>query len=411
MVRCGFLQGPGSGGLRLPERKTRALFVISHLAQGGAERFAYEVLKTIDKTKFDVALLTKRHIRGGREGDYYYWKIAELGIPIYRKLPIFLRYLRRHVRPLFLPLRGFIETLHRWVSRLFMGDLLDRFDVINVISIENYYLMQPLLEDNERVMVYLMSQAFQYRENPYLDCRPGRRYRFAICDRTMPADYEQAHCKGAETIHVPLSLDMTGRDDLSNWASIEPPYRIAVFMRLNPREHPISGIFRAFARLRADVDAELWVYGRGNPEQFAAEVDELRVREKVSFRGHTTSIENSLRDHRPAVIWMTCYDTTLGYASIEVASLGFPMLFWNLGKASTAEIARMTNGAIRAYSDPEQLAAATLAAVRDADQLRRSGQQLRAYITAMHDIRRYADLLEKTMEKIAAQHAEQMERR
>src|SRR5687767_15395127 len=56
-----------------------------------------------------------------------------------------------------------------------------------------------------------------------------------------------------------------------------------------------SGLFRALAKLAQTRNARLRVWGRGDPAQFDAELTALRIKDRVVFEGHTTSIENTLR--------------------------------------------------------------------------------------------------------------------
>jgi glycosyltransferase involved in cell wall biosynthesis len=379
------------------ERRIRLLLVISHLVQSGSERFTYEFLKALDRTRFEPALLTKRR-RSKR--DHYDDLIQDLGVPIIRKLPIFLHYLRRYARPFWLLFRPLIELAHRLLARMRMGSLLDSYDLICPVQIENYYLIQPLIADNERLLVFLMSNAFQYKVNPYLDCKPGRRYRFTIYDPALPDDWAEAPCRGAETIAFPLSMDLRDRPDLSALARIEPPYRIGIFIRLSP-ERAFSGLFRAFKDVVAAAEAELWVYGRGDPAMFDRELDALGIRHRVFFKGHAKNIESALREAALTCVWSTSFDTTLGYGAIELASFGFPMLFWNLGEAPPTLVLERSGGTMRSYREPAQLAAATLEAFRDAEAFREHGRRLREWVSATYDITRHIERLQDEMEKIA----------
>ena len=372
------------------EKKTRLLFVIGQLVQSGSERFTYEVCKAIDRDRFEVEVLTKS---GTRASDFYYPKLLALGIPVHRRLPLLLNRLQRRARRLYLALRPLLEPAHRWYTRLVLGRLLDRFDVINCVQIESYLLLQPVLRDNARVITYLMSNAFQYGFNPYADCASGRQYRFVFTDPTQIADYADTACAGAEAMYMPLALDLSGTSDLSAFARAGEPFDIGVFMRLGP-ERPISGLFRALAKLARTRNARLRVWGRGDPAQFDAELTTLGIKDRVVFEGHTTSIENTLRTAGLSMVWMTCVGATLGYASAEISSFGFPMLFWNLSDISDEQVATETRGAIRSFRTPEDLAPATEALLTDRAEQLEAGRRLRAYILDTYEIAPHVRRLE-----------------
>jgi glycosyltransferase involved in cell wall biosynthesis len=380
-------------------QKLRVLFVIGHLVQSGAERFTYEVLKAIDRERFDVALLTKSRIL---PSDYYYEKIEALGIPIHRRLPLWYGRLQRHARPLYLGLRPLIDFIYRLLTKPRLRALLDSYDVINAVQLENYYALQPILRDDDKVITYLMAHRFQYSFEPFADCEPGRKYRFALFDPVMREEFAGSVCEPVEEIHFPLVIDLSATADLSEHARIEPPYRIGVFVRL-ARDRPLVGILEAFAALRREgIDAELWLYGRGDRKLFAKEIDELGIRDHVSFRGHTESIERSLRDDGLSMVWMTSYGPVIAYSSIEVGSYAFPMMFWNQhGTMSPEEILKRTGGAIESYYDPAGLAHATAQSIRD-QSLRERGRRLRAYIIEKYDVSNHIRDLEERIAAIAS---------
>lgn len=380
--------------------KIRVLVVIAHLAQGGSERFVYEFCKAIDRSRFDVEILTKRR---PRPIDVYERMIEELGIPIHRKLPTLLHHTRRAAGPLYrvAPVRALVNLPHKLHARRTIGRLFEEFDVIYVVQIENYYLVQALLPDNEKLITHLMSSAFQYRVNPYNDCLPGRNYRFILYDPTQVADYRGAACSDASTTMFPHALGLTERGDLSHLARIAPPYRIGVFQRLH-RERQFSGLFRAFRRVAAEVDAQLVLYGRGNPAQFDAELDQLGIRDRVVFAGHAPTIDSALTGGDLSFVFSTCNNAVLGYGTIEVASHGFPTLFWNVGKESHETVLAKTGGAMHAHVDPDALAAETLDWLKRPEEFRALGHRLRDYIFKTYDIRQHIGTLEAKIEEVAA---------
>lgn len=382
------------------QKKTRVLFVIGHLVQSGAERFTFEILKAIDRERYDVALLTKWRVR---KRDFYYHRIRELGIPIHRRLPLWLNRLQRHARPFYLMFRGPLEWLHKLWSRVVLGNLLERYDVINAIQVENYDLLQPLVRDNRKIVIYPMSHLFQYDFNPYDDLKPGRKYRMGLFAPEIRDEYAGSPAEGAEEIHFPLAIDLSKTADLSGRARIEPPFRVGVFVRLSP-DRPISGILEAFAELRRHVPAELWLYGRGDPGRVEPELRALGIRDHVVFKGHTPSIEKTLREDDLSLVWMTCFGPIIAYASIEVASYGYPMLFWNQhGRMPPDEIRARTNGAVEGFYEPRELALATVEALRSPEGLRARGRRLREYVLAHNEIAHHIRGLEAEFDRIVAE--------
>jgi glycosyltransferase involved in cell wall biosynthesis len=379
--------------------KIRVLLVIAHLAQGGSERFVYEFAKALDRSRFDLEVLTKRR---PRSFDVYESKLEEIGVRLHRKLPILLHYTRRIAGPLyrFAPIRALVDMPHKIHARSTMGHLLEEFDVIYVVQIENYYLIQPLVADNDRLITHLMSSAFQYRTNPYNDCRPGRDYRFIIYDPTQPADYAGSPARNARSTMFPHALDLSGRGDLSPFIRTEPPFRLGVFQRLH-RERQFSGLFEAFAAIAASADAELILYGRGDTTQFDQELEALGIRDRVRFAGHAPSIESALREGDLSAVLSTSHNAILGYGSIEVASHGFPIFFWNVGTLSREDVLAATHGAMSVHSDPRALAAEALVVLQSDAAQKALGQRLRQYVFETYDMARHIAILEHEIESVA----------
>jgi glycosyltransferase involved in cell wall biosynthesis len=380
--------------------KIRVLIVSFNLGQGGSERFIYEYCKAIDRERFDVEILTKPRTN---PVEYYIPKLEALGIPIHYGLPRFLHLARRFARPLYAPPPGrfLIESMHRLMMRFLIGDMLERFDVLQAIQIENYHLLQPLLRDNRKVITHLMSHAVQYPVNPYVDCRPGRLYRFVLFDPAQVNDLSGTPAEGAETLDFPLALDPRPFADLSAIPNGTKPYRIGIFQRLHPKEHPFEGFFAAFRRILESVDAELIVYGRGNPAVFARDLDRHGIAAKVKFMGHRPSIEAALREDGLSLVWQISIGGAVGYSSIEIASYGFPLLLWNIIETNSDDAARESGGAMRSYHDPDALAADTLRCLESRERLRAGGAALRQYAIQRYDIYRHINRLQDKLEAIA----------
>jgi glycosyltransferase involved in cell wall biosynthesis len=384
----------------MPDRKTRVLVVIANLGQGGAERFAYELVKALNRDRFEVELLTKRR---PQPRDWYDEKIQALGIRIHRRLPVFLHYLRRLIPGVFrvAPLRWVIESLHRIVAHFTLGDLLEQFDVIEVVQIEYYYLIQPLLKNNDKVLIHLMSAGFQYtKEKPYAECRADRKYRFVVFDPSFVNDYSDSPCRGAEVLDFPLAIDLSGVPDLSSFARIEPPYKIAMFIRVSP-ERPVHGVLMALRRITESVDAHLTWFGHGDSSLYSPLLDELGIRDRVSFPGQARSIEQTLRTEGFSFVYTTGAGATMGYAGVEVASYGFPLLVWNQHDMPHERVLAETSGALHAHHDPNALATETLHLLQNPEQFRELGRSLREYMLTAYDMKRNVWKLEAKLEEIA----------
>jgi glycosyltransferase involved in cell wall biosynthesis len=391
---------PAAGGALAPmveRQKIRVLIVSFNLGQGGSERFLFELCKAFDRDRFDIEILTKYPTT---PPEYYEPRLRELGIPIHHKMPRFLHLVRRFARPFFVfrPTRAIVETIHRLWMRFSIGGLLDRFDVIEAIQIENYYLVQPLVKNNDKIIIHLMSHAVQYDVSPYADCLPGRSYRFVLFDPAQKNDLASLKCLRAETFDFPLALATHSFPDLSTKPKTSARYRIAIFQRLHPKEHPFSGFFQALRHILDVVDAELVIYGRGDPAVFDSELLELNIRDRVTFVGHTASIERALREDQISLVWQISIGKAIGYSSIEIGAYGFPVLLWNI---TGCEADPGNSDGFRTFHDPKALADETLRLLNDPGEQRAAGAMLRQYVIRNYDIYGYMPSLEAKLMEIA----------
>ncbi len=374
-------------------RKIRLLFVIGQFVQGGSERYLFEVCKALDKARFDIEILTYTHTS---PIQYYYPQLTALGITIHRMLPWPIMGLKRSLPSIYRwpPYQELMNWTNTLRQKLALGHFFDSYDLVNIIQIENYYSIQRLFHDNSRLVIYLMSNRFQYNGNDiYAHCLPERHYRFVLMDPAQIDEIRDSPCAHARTIYFPLALDCRARQPVYTPPPTSGPRKIGVFMRLSP-ERPIEFLFYAFQSLAHQLDVTLHIYGAGDPTVFAQTLDRLHILGKVFFEGHRENLEQTLKQDHLALVWMTSNDRILGYASIEIASFGVPMVFWNLHTAAPGEILAQTCGAIHSYTTVMDFVQHSADILAQPERMRSLGQQLREYILAEHDIVKHIHILE-----------------
>lgn len=101
------------------------------------------------------------------------------------------------------------------------------------------------------------------------------------------------------------------------------------------------------------------------------------------------------------MLWLVSMGPSIFYGSVEVASLGVPMAFWDLSGMSHQEILDATDGALHAYNDEEEFAAFTANLLRDDDALRTHGTTLRNYVLRQFEIANNIVALQRYYKSIA----------
>lgn len=378
----------------MPEPKIKLLFVIGQFAQGGAERHLFEVCRALDKNRFHIEILTWK---SAQRSEFYYSRLEELGITIHPKLPrgrYFGQKLPRLQKPL--------DALYYRRLQIELSGFFDRFDLINFIQIENYFVLQEFFPNNDRLITFLLSNRYQYNYDVYAGCLPNREYRFVLMDPSQKDELQGSHCQDAQNLHVPLALDFHDRQAILR-PNAGSPTKIGLFGRLSS-ERPIEFFFYAFQALSKYFDATLHLYGGGNPQIYERTLELLRIRDKVVFEGHQNSIEATLKRDNLTLAWMNSNGPVLGYGSLEVASFAVPMIFWNTTSGSHEEVLSQTGGALHTFANIVDFIEYNRDVLTHPDKLEKLGQELRAYIYDRHDIRRHIATLEKYFEETVQSH-------
>jgi glycosyltransferase involved in cell wall biosynthesis len=383
----------------MAESTIRVLFVINQFGQGGSERYLFELCSALDRRRFDIQILTRT---GVDRTAFYYPRIEALGIPIHAIRP-HVPDTRRFAPSLerWRPYRVARNRLSGWLARRRIPNVLKSFDVIACMQLENFLALQDALGDDPRVVVHLMSNRFQYAYDPYDEIRSGWHYRFVTWNRSQTEEIRSIG--NSETFEWPLSMDFAGYPLLPVPQRSDRPVKIGIVTRLS-REKPLEPLFRSFKALLARVDATLHVYGGGDPSIFADEIRELGIAQRVRFEGHRENLLAMVANDGLSMCWLMSVGTLLGYASIELAASGMPMVFWNFGSeraSNTEKIRRDTAGAVHSFDSIEELAEFSHSCLTDHERLVELGATLRRYIVATHDIHRNIPMLHDYYVRVA----------
>ena len=379
-------------------QKTRILFVLSQLVQHGSERYLFEICQALDKERFTVEVMTRavfvRH-------HHYYPKLMALAIPVHRKLisrRFFIYPIKRWYRESAL-VRRIVKAAHRGVIGAWYGSFFAPYDVIAVVGIETYCdALSPTLDTQSNVVIHHVNHQFQFERNYFDEC-PQRK--LVILDKQLEMEVRNSRMHDASLYMLPLPMRLSTRPHLPPTVR-EPgePVRIGVVSRLL-RDRPNEPLLRCFAAVLERTDAVLYFYGGGDKTQYDALIDELGIRDKVLFMGHQEDLEGAIQRDRLSLLWLVSMGPSIGYASLEVASLGVPMVFWNLSAKSHEEILAATDGALQSFDDEEQFAAFNAQVLHDEEALRTLGSRLRAYVQREFEIGNNIAALEAYYETVA----------
>jgi glycosyltransferase involved in cell wall biosynthesis len=311
--------------------KIKVLFVVAGFYRAGAERFAYEIDKALDKENFELTIFClerENKMNPLWENRYYENLHKEQGTQIkyvdqyapHKYVEVIYR-LRQY-------LNLYPEKINYWNNRL--DDFMNQFDVIHWMG---EYIYINTIADNirDKSLIHMMTARFQKRDL-YDNFNHNSFYNFCTPFKASELKYELEQFKDYHSVFVPLVLEID--KEKKKWEFRDSSIKkIGIFTRLD-RLKPLDPFFYSFHLLLDKMpNCELHIYGNGDPEKegMNAFLDRIGIKDKVFFRGHQEDIVQTAIDEKLSLSWFQGYnnDRPAGYAGIDICTTGTPLLCWD----------------------------------------------------------------------------------
>ncbi|WP_394673813.1 hypothetical protein [uncultured Chryseobacterium sp.] len=314
--------------------KIKVLFVVAGFYRAGAERFAYELDRVLDKEKFDLTIFCLEKVKDINP----VWKIRyyedlhkQLGTKIkYADEFIDYRYTEQgRIRNKIKKYLGlFPKNPSFWNEDL--SNYLDEFDVIHWMG-EYIYINSVSDSVRKKSLIYTMTARFQKR-TLYDNFNHELYYNFCTGFKKEELKYELEQFKNYHSVFVPLfmKIDEKKRRWKFQNSSIK---KIGIFTRLDPFK-PLDPFFYSFQLLLDRLpNCELHIFGNGDPIQtgMTQSLERIGMQDKVFFRGHQEDITDTAIDEKLDLSWFQGYnnDRPAGYAGFDICTTGVPLLCWD----------------------------------------------------------------------------------
>lgn len=384
------------------DQAKKILFVVDTLAQHGAERYLYEILKAIDRTKFECSVICTYPLDD--TNNYYVPLISDLGIEITD-----FQFGDLHPGVDSKIKRKALNSLsYRWMnftgrkgeikkrSEAELHKKLDGFDLISILKIEVLNRFPEVFASYSNSVIHLLSLDIQYLENPYLNL-PDRPYRFV----TMIESQKEHVCGTAfnnitepnfDFFQFPLILDLSDRKN--NYKSTAENPIIGIFSRINYDQPTIMFLFAFQLLLKRIPKAKMYFYGKAITDQFlqfytqTAQI--LGISHALEFKGHVPDLKTSIETDKITMGWMNIGNSTLGYSSIEISSYGLPVTFFNIDKHDPSKIDERLN----VFNDLESFAECSYEVVSSQDRLQVESEKIHDFIQTKHNAKKNIRALE-----------------
>jgi glycosyltransferase involved in cell wall biosynthesis len=302
----------------LPRRKVKLMFVIPEMTGGGAERILLDIMKNLDRTRFDVSLILFQ------TGGEFFSEIPE-NIPIHDLKE------SRHYR-----MTGMFRIILKLYGLIKKGtpDL-----IFSVINVANFIAIPAAKIAGTKVIAYEVS-------NPYLDIKREFQYPFismALLKITYPrANVLLALSEGIKNLlisecgmrtgtirvsYTPFDLEYIKKkshDDVGHpWLHDRTPIVMGVGALVKRKGFHV--LLEAFSEIRKIIDARLIILGEGEmKEELDSLAGKLQISDCVYFAGFDKNPWKYLR--HASVFVLSSEHEGFGNVIVEAMICGVPVV-------------------------------------------------------------------------------------
>lgn len=309
-------------------KKLNILFIVSEFWQAGTQRFTFEMDAAIDKSKFDITILSLRNLNSNENWeDFYYKKHLAIG----SKIVFYNNLIKQQAKSIKDKIKDKITNVKKQDKQKTLNHFFNDFDAISIMGEYNYPFIAPFLnqDQKEKCIIHIMNSIHQ-NDKLYIKFNKDEKHNF--CSGFTENEI-QAELKGFSNFQhyfLPLSIAI---ENNKLWKYKKAKIKkIGVFTRLTQHK-PLDPFFYAFQLLLDKTpDVELHIYGTGNPVEsgMMRYVKQLNINHKVFFRGHQEDLkQTAIQDDLDLVWFHGYYGQPGGFSGFDICSLGIPQVFWD----------------------------------------------------------------------------------
>lgn len=318
------------------------LIVVTSLQAAGAEKYAYELSRTLDRKKFNVEILTTDDVFRNIEFPHiYYEKIIKLGIKVHTclfkpkdkvflnnyvsKLPVIKYALYRYNR--YLQNNGYKKK---------MTKLFDKQDIVILIDAPQLILIKDYIKPTSYLETHLMCHQSQFKNSLkiYKDFDPLQKYNFVYIDDLQLIEAKEQNVTIGNVFKLPLSIELNEEIKIIDKSEVSTSFNIGVFTRISFNK-PINNIIKAFKELSyLNPKYKLYIFGFIQDEAYFLKLQNLikkyDLEDKIFFEGHSSDMYKSCIKYNIILVWVISIYDFIGYAALEICLKNVPIVLSNI---------------------------------------------------------------------------------
>jgi glycosyltransferase involved in cell wall biosynthesis len=316
----------------MKQRKTKVLFIVSAFYQAGAERYTYELDRAIDKSEFEIEILSIANLNSSnRFIDFYYSKHLELGTKIH-----FFDQLKKSQTQTIIERVLNKVKLVKLKSSSGISFSFENYDAISIIGEYVYRHVAEFIPEScqKKLLIHPMKTRFQ-KDDTYAAFPKNRNFHFVSGFNELQIKWELNEFKNYSYTSYDLCFKIENYLWKKQYKVSEKP-KIAIFTRLTHTK-PLDPFIYVFQLVKNRIpDAELHIFGSGDPDKEGVSryINQLNLNGSVFFRGHQNEMIKTSVEEDIDLVWLHgYYGLPGGFAGFEIALAKIPQLFWNFTTA------------------------------------------------------------------------------
>jgi glycosyltransferase involved in cell wall biosynthesis len=373
----------------------KILFIVSDFYQSGANRYAYEIDKSLDKSKIDLSILSWHKLNNSEIwNDYYFSKHQALGTPIF---------FENEINQLTIP--TFKERFEKKIlnkplpnERQMFHDFLESFAKIIVIGEYLYPYVARFMNEKELDKTYISihNSIFQHKEN-YDRYDKKQFYQFISSFKDRMYQIEFQSFENYSHVFFPLSIHIENSVFKTDY-ELKESVKIGIFTRLSHTK-PLDPFLYAFQLiLEKYPTAEFHIYGSGDPEKEGVMriVKQLDLESKVIFRGHQEDLIATALADNLNLIWLHgYYGIPGGFSGFDICTTKIPQIFWDFSVSSD----KFSDPRFPMYHQLSKFVAKSLEIIEDPSKAKDLAEVQYKYIDEEKNVQKFIHILESLFEE------------
>lgn len=372
-----------------------------HFIQAGAERYQYEMIKALDKQKYEIDIYALYPLgsykKNGLEEEYYYPLIKKIVNNIF--FNTYDKNLLKRTQNIFSSIFIRKET-EKYINKYQLKKFLNSYDIIN-IRVEDYYWIEKKVNSFKETYIHIMATKMQtFPKSPFQYFNFHEKYNLIADLPTESAEFEFSEFKnGYNFLNFPKIID-TSLISPIEYKPDNQPFKIGIFTRIDYQGKPLTPFFFALHLLiHRGIKVQVHLFGSGDPSGYNRLIKTFSLEESFFFEGHQEDLSICLEKYKLNLAWFQANNYQPGgYAAYELMCRALPNVFWDFQPLNKKRAQGVSP--FPCFWEVEKLADYTQMLLENPLTAKKLGESQREHVIKHQDTKNHIHILENAFDNI-----------